>query len=158
MLQIGTPAPAFSLKSHDGGQVSLDDYAGKWLIMWWYPRACSEVCSIQGRAITPMVPEIRALGAEIIGVSFDEADANVRFAEQEGLDFPLLSDLGMEVGESYEVRRAPDEPFSDAPRRITYIIGPEGTIRQAYVVDDAAAHAGVIIADLKQLMTETHVS
>jgi peroxiredoxin Q/BCP len=158
MLEVGTPAPTFSLNSHTGAQVELSDYIGKWLVVWWYPRACSEVCSIQGRAISPTVPEIRALGAEIIGISFDDAEANQRFAEQEALDFPLLSDPDMSVGQRYQVRRSADEAFHTAPRRTTYIIDPAGNVRQGFLVDDAAAHAGIVLDALKGFVSESVVA
>lgn len=151
MLTAGQEAPTFTLNDQSGSPVSLDQYQGRWLAMWWYPRACSEVCSIQGRAIVPLVDDIRAAGADIVGLSFDDQDANIRFAEQEGITFPLLSDTTMDVGAAYEVKRGADEPFADAPRRITYLIDPEGRVAKSYQVDDADGHASVMLEDLRRL-------
>lgn len=151
MLESGQMAPHFTLQDQGGKPVSLGDYAGRWLVMWWYPRACSEVCSIQGRAIVPLVDAFRAEGADIIGVSFDSPDANILFAEQEDISFPLLSDPTMEIGTAYGIKRSPEEPFADAPRRVTYLIDPEGRIARAYHVDDASGHASVMLSDLKTL-------
>lgn len=151
MLAEGTPAPDFTLTDHRGVVRSLADSAGRWLVLWWYPKACSEVCSVQGRAFAPAAPVIRELGADILGISFDDQEANVRFAEQEGLDFPLLSDLDRTVGARYDVVRDPDEMFADAPRRVTYLIDPAGVIRRSYLVTDAGGHANTVLTDLRQL-------
>lgn len=151
VLTPGQKAPEFTLNDQAGQPVSLDQFAGRWLAVWWYPRACSEVCSIQGRAIVPLVGDLHAAGADIVGISFDDQDANIRFAEQENITFPLLSDTSMEIGEAYGVKRGPDEPFADAPRRITYLIDPEGRIAKTYQVDDADGHASVMLRDLRAL-------
>lgn len=155
MLEPGTPAPPFTLPDHRGEPRSLQDYAGQWLVLWWYPRACSEVCSIQGRSLAPATPALRELGANVLGVSFDTQEENVRFAAQEGLDFPLLSDLDKQVGTAYRVVRNPDEPFADAPRRITYLIDPGGVIRRSYLVTDVATHPEQMLADLRELTGRT---
>lgn len=151
LLEPGQQAPNFTLNDQGGLPVSLDQFAGRWLAVWWYPRACSEVCSIQGRTIVTLVDEIRAAGADIIGMSFDDQETNMRFAEQEGISFPLLSDTTMEVGDAFGVKRSPEEPFADAPLRITYLVDPDGRIAKAYRVDDATGHASVMLQDLTTL-------
>jgi peroxiredoxin Q/BCP len=151
MLACGTTAPPFSLSDHTGRWRALADHRGHWLVLWWYPRACSEVCSVQARSLAPASVELCELGAAILGISFDPAADNARFAAQEGLGFPLLSDETREVGRAYNVVRRPDELFSDAPRRRTYLIDPDGVIRGAYQVQDVAVHGATLVADLRRL-------
>lgn len=151
MLEEGSMAPAFGLPDHQGHVRSLSDFAGGWLVVWWYPRACSETCSIQGRALAPAVTELRELGAAVVGISFDAPELNARFAAEEGLDFPLLSDETTEVGASYDVRRDPDERFADSPRRVTYLVDPSGRIRRSYLVTEVEKHPAVMIDDLRRL-------
>jgi peroxiredoxin len=71
------------------------------------------------------------------------------FAEAENFPFRLLSDVDRAVGTTYEVKRGPDEKFPDFPKRIAYLIDPEGKIHRRYEVTDTAAHAGEVIADLE---------
>lgn len=155
MLAPATSAPAFTLVDHHGVSRSLDDYRGRWLVLWWFPRACSEVCSIQGRHLGTIAPQLSELDVAIVGVSFDPSEDNARFADQEALDFPLLSDVDRVVGTAYDVVRAPDEPFADAPRRVSYVIDPAGVVRKSYEVADVVEHAQVLVADLQTLTAAT---
>ncbi|MEU6075775.1 peroxiredoxin [Micromonospora sp. NPDC047074] len=155
MITEGTLAPPFRLPDHQGEVRTLADFTGRWLVLWWYPRACSEVCSVQGRALVPATGPLEELGAAVVGASFDPPTENARFAEQEGIEFPLLSDETKAVGTSYQVLRSPDERFADTPRRITYLIDPQGVVRRAYLVTDAAGHGDQLVADLRELTGAT---
>lgn len=154
MLKIGDLAPDFSLFDHQGNRRSLMDYSGKWLVVWWYPKACSSVCSVQGRNLSQISDQLRALEVYILGISFDDSELNAVFAEQESLDFPLLSDLSMTVGAAYEVQREPGAPYADAPLRVTYIVDPRRAIRRSYLVTDVDAHPQVLLRDLRELLAE----
>lgn len=151
MLAEGTQAPAFTLPDHTGVTRTLDDYRGRWLALWWYPRACSEVCSVQGRGLAPVSGELESLGAALVGISFDRPVDNARFAEQEGLTFPLLSDETRSVGRAYDVLRRPDEPYADTPRRVTYLISPNAIVRSVYQVQDAAGHGATLVSDIRTI-------
>jgi peroxiredoxin Q/BCP len=87
----------------------------------------------------------------IVGASFDPPEANRVFAEKFRLPFPLLSDLDRTVGERYQVRRSPEERYSRSPRRITYLIDPQGVIRRAYRVKDIEPHPSQVLDDLRRL-------
>lgn len=155
MLTEGTPAPTFTLPDHTGVTRTLDDYRGRWLVLWWYPRACSEVCSVQGRGLAPVSDELERLGASIVGISFDSPADNARFAAQEGMSFPLLSDESRSVARAYDVMRRPDEPYADAPRRVTYLISPDATILAVYQVQDAAGHGATLVEDIRSIAEAT---
>jgi len=96
------------------------------------------------------------LGAVILGASFDNQEANARFKENENFPFRLLCDVDKKVGEAYHAGRLGG--MSPVPRRITYIIDPDGSIAQSYKVKDALAHPGEVVDDLEQLMRESESS
>ena len=84
----------------------------------------------------------------MLGASFDTPAENKAFAGAQGFDYLLLSDVDKAVGTAYDVLRPPDDPFPDFPKRIAYLIDPEGTIRRSYEVTDTAGFAGMVLADL----------
>jgi peroxiredoxin Q/BCP len=92
--------------------------------------------------------QFAAVDTVVLGASFDTPEANKAFADEHGFGFRLLSDVDRSVGTAYEVARAPDHDFASLPRRMSYLIGPDGVIEQAYVVKDVAAHAGEVLADI----------
>ena len=151
MLAEGSPAPDFTMKDHNGSPVSLQDFRGKWVVMWWYPKASTAGCTLESRGFRERAREFGDLGAEIIGASFDTPEENCTFAETEDLPYRLLSDPSREVGERYETLRAPEEPNQEWPKRRTYLIDPDGVIRRAYRVRDIHEHVGEVLEDLKQL-------
>jgi peroxiredoxin Q/BCP len=106
---------------------------------------------MEGEGFRDRAPEFEALGAEILGASFDPPEANGAFAEKFHLPFPLLSDTDRTVGDRYHVRRGSDEKRSSSPRRITYLIDPRGVVRRAYRVKDIEPHPGEVLEDLRRL-------
>lgn len=87
----------------------------------------------------------------ILGVSYDTPEDNRAFAEAEDFPFRLLSDVDRTVSEAYETRRPDDHPKAASPRRFTYLVDPEGTVRKAYWAQDEAAHPGQVLEDLKTM-------
>jgi len=128
MLTAGTAAPAFTLADSDGNDVSLADFAGQWVVFWWYPEANSSGCSMQAASLERAHGALDASGVRVVGVSFNTADENGDFSEAKALHFPLLSDPQKVVGAAYEVIREPGAPFEAKPLRYTYVIDPGGTI------------------------------
>ena len=84
-------------------------------------------------------------------MSFDTPAENAAFAEAEGFPYQLVSDVERVAGEAYDVLRPPDDPVPMWPRRISYLVDPEGVIRRSYVVKDTAGHAGEVLGDLDEL-------
>lgn len=93
MIEPGTKAPEFTLPNHRGEQVSLSDYAGRRLMLCFYPNDFSPVCSDQLSIYQEVLGEIRAAGAELVGISTDGSWAHNAFRKQLGLEMPLLSDF-----------------------------------------------------------------
>jgi peroxiredoxin Q/BCP len=94
--------------------------------------------------------EFAAADVVVLGASFDTPDENKAFADAEAFGFPLLSDVDRSVGTAYEVARPPDHDFAALPRRISYLIAPDGVVAQAYAVKDVAAHADEVLADIAE--------
>jgi len=85
----------------------------------------------------------------ILGASFDTPEENRAFADEQSFGYRLLSDVDRSVGAAYEAARAPDEQYPDFPRRVAYLIDPDGIIRKSYEVTDTAGFAADVLADLE---------
>jgi peroxiredoxin Q/BCP len=94
--------------------------------------------------------EFAAVDAIVLGASFDTPVENKAFAEAQSFGFRLLSDVDRAVGSLYETARAPDHDYAALPRRISYLIDPDGVISKAYAVKDVATHAGEVLADIEE--------
>ena len=93
MIEPGTPAPDFTLPDQDGNDVSLSDFAGRRLVLAFYPLDFSQVCTDQHSIYQEVLGEIEAEGAALVGISVDSADCHGAFREKLGLTFPLLADF-----------------------------------------------------------------
>ena len=101
MPQIGEIAPGFTLTADDGSTVSLSDYIGQKVVLYFYPKADTPGCTKQACAIRDVYGDIDAGGAVVLGISPDEPPALAKFREKYGLNFPLLSDPDHAVAEAY---------------------------------------------------------
>jgi thioredoxin-dependent peroxiredoxin len=124
--------------------VSSKDLGGKTYLVWFYPKAQTPGCTAEGRGLRDRFDDFRARGVEILGVSFDAPEANAAFVEAEKFPFRLLSDrertLAVAVG-------AADAPDAAVARRVSYLVGPDGRVRQAYGTVAPASHAADVLAD-----------
>jgi peroxiredoxin Q/BCP len=87
----------------------------------------------------------------VLGASFDTQEENRTFADAESFGFRLLSDVDRSAGRAYQAARPDDDPLASLPKRLSYLIDPEGVIRRAYHVTDTAGHAAQVLADLQSL-------
>lgn len=92
-------------------------------------------------------------GCVVVGISFDSETDNAAFRSKFDFPFDLLSDPTKTVGTAYDVLRDADDPFADYPKRISYLIDPDGTIAKAYEVSDPAGHGAEVLADLEALQS-----
>jgi peroxiredoxin Q/BCP len=153
MVDSRTQAPHFTLPDQEGRLVSLGDLAGHWVVMWWFPKASTPGCSLEGRTFQERLDEFEELGVRIVGASYDAPEDNRAFAEDQGFRFPLLCDTGREVGPLYGAQKDSDEPFPERPRRVTVIIAPDGTVARTYQVSGQTdAHVNEVLADLRTLI------
>lgn len=134
MLEIGTMAPDFSLPDQDGRMHSLSDYAGKKVILYFYPADMSPGCTNQACSFRDLYPQIREKGAVILGINADSVESHKRFEEEHGLPFTLLSDPEKKVLQAYDVwkeRLMFGRPVMGIERS-TYLIDEEGRIAKAF--------------------------
>src|SRR5690606_15918410 len=125
----------------------LEDYAGKWVVLYFYPKDDTPGCTTEACNFRDDIYEIKALGAEVVGISLDTAESHAHFAEKHGLPFPLLSDADGVVAEKYGCL-AERAGFRYAQRH-TFILDPDGRIAKVYRDVDPKSHSGEVIADLK---------
>lgn len=98
-------------------------------------------------------PQFAAAGCSIVGISFDSPEDNAAFRAAHQFPFDLLSDEDQTIGRDYDVRRSSDDPFVDYPKRISYLIDPDGLIAKSYEVDDPAGHGAEVLVDLAALQS-----
>lgn len=153
MLEEGTSAPSFTLSDHNGDPFSLGEQTGSWVVLWWYPKADTPGCTIEGQGFRDLSADFEAAGGAIVGISLDQPDANSSFVTNHNFPYRLLSDVDRKVSDAYHATKPP-APGEDPPawaRRISYLIDPNGAIAKAYKVDDVTAHPKQVLADLREL-------
>lgn len=151
MLEIGTKAPAFSLRDQQGHTVSLSDFAGKRIVLYFYPRDNTPGCSRQAGAFAAAYKEFEALGVPVIGVSKDSGQSHARFAEKYRLPFLLLSDPERQAIEAYGVwqEKKMYGKVSFGVVRATYVIDAEGMIEAVWKKAKPDTNAAEILEYLK---------
>lgn len=148
------PAPNFSLQDQDGVTHSLRDYAGKWVVMYFYPKDNTPGCTTEACNFRDARDAIAEFGnAEIIGISKDSVTSHKRFAGKFGLNFTLLSDPNNEIIAAYGAwqQKSMFGKKYMGIRRMTVIIDPLGNIVKEYPKADPNKHASEIVSDLKSL-------
>ena len=131
MLEIGSQAPDFTLPDQNGGPVSLSDFRGQTVVLYFYPKDSTPGCTRQALAFAGIHEELRALGAVVLGVSRDSAASHLRFIQKNGLPFRLLSDPERTVLEAYGVWQEKKlyGKISMGIVRTTYLIDGTGIVR-----------------------------
>jgi thioredoxin-dependent peroxiredoxin len=153
MLEPGSKAPAFTLTGPEGEKVSLKDFAGRDVILYFYPRDDTPGCTKEACGFRDAWDELRELGAVVLGVSADDADSHQRFAAKYRLPFTLLSDPDRSVMTAYG---AYGEKTMYGKKvigviRSTVWIGPDGRVRRHWArVANAADHPAKVLAALRE--------
>jgi peroxiredoxin Q/BCP len=150
MIETGQPAPDFSLPDQDGNTVSLGDFAGRTLVLYFYPRADTPGCTTQACGIRDRGGEYAQAGATVVGVSPDEPGALRKFADKYGLEYTLLGDPDHSVAEAYGVwvEKNMYGKKRMGIQRATFVIDGEGTV--AHVIPKASpkTHDDEVLAAL----------
>ena len=151
MIKEGMKAPGFTLAGKDGMPVSLDDFLGKRVVLYFYPKDNTSGCTKQAVAFAGLYDEIRSLDAEVIGISRDSSESHVRFAEKYSLPFPLLSDPDHRVTEEYGEWQEKKlyGKVSMGVVRTTVIIGKTGIIEKIMSKVKADTNAADVLDLLK---------
>ncbi|MDE2599372.1 MAG: peroxiredoxin [Rhodocyclaceae bacterium] len=145
----GSLAPTFALKDQGGKVQKLEDYRGKWVVLYFYPKDDTPGCTEEACKFRDDMMEITQMGAQVLGISVDDSASHAKFAAKYNLPFPLLADEGGTTAKAYGA-------FSDwglfgIAKRYTYLIDPQGRIAKVYLKVDTSKHSADIIADLKAL-------
>lgn len=145
----GTAAPEFSLTSGDGSSVSLKDYKGKWVILYFYPKDFTSGCTLEAQNFQRDLAKFQNEGAIILGVSVDSAQSHKDFCAKEGLNFKLLADPDAKV--STEYGSVMEHEGAKMAARNTFLINPKGEIAKVYTGVKPAVHSDEVLKDLSQL-------
>ena len=145
MLQPGTEAPAFSVNDHNGNLINLKDYLGKKIVLWFYPKADTPGCTVEGKGFRDDYEKFAQKNTVILGVSLDNETDNKAFAEKFNFPYPLLCDINQEIALAYEAIKGPEDEYAS---RITYVIGEDGNILEAISKVDTKTHSGDLCSRL----------
>jgi peroxiredoxin Q/BCP len=127
-LSVGDEAPKFSLPDQDGRIARLDDYHGRNVVLFFYPRNHTPGCTREACGFRDQYAAFQETGTAVIGISDDSPESHLRFAQRHQLPYRLLSDEDREVARSYGVRRI----MGILPGRITFVINGNGIVRNAF--------------------------
>ena len=146
---VKTMAPEFSLKSQEGKTVSLKDYRGKWVVLYFYPKDMTPGCTIEAHNFQRDQAMYDKMNAAILGVSVDAVDSHVEFCTKENITFKLLADVNKEVITKYgSVQKF--GPNTVAARN-TFLVDPKGNIQKVYTKVDPTPHSAEVLAALAEL-------
>lgn len=135
-LAVGVKAPDFQALDQNGQTVRLSDYRGRWVVLFFYPKDNTPICTREACGFRDAYDEFLDIGAVVLGVSSDPPESHARFAEKYRLAFPLLTDDGS-LSRLFGVRKL----LGILPRRVTFVIDPEGTVAMVFSADMfATAH------------------
>jgi thioredoxin-dependent peroxiredoxin len=143
---LDQPAPDFLLPTNTGeGTVSLMDYRGKWLILYFYPKDFTSGCTLEARRFQQDLPKYLEKNTQILGVSVDSVDSHAKFCDSEGLKFPLLAD------EKGIVSKAYGSWLGIAALRHTFIVDPAGILKEIFLGVNPSVHSQEVLTRLTEL-------
>jgi peroxiredoxin Q/BCP len=143
---LNQAAPEFTLPTNTGdGKISLADYRGKWVVLYFYPKDFTSGCTLEARRFQGDLPKYEARNVQILGVSADDVDSHAEFCDSEGLKFPLLADVDGGVSKAY------GSWLGAMSLRHTYLIDPQGILREIFLGVRPSIHSQEVLARLEQL-------
>ncbi|GAB5548469.1 MAG: peroxiredoxin [Sandaracinaceae bacterium] len=149
MLRPETEAPLFRAMSVDGREVALKDLRGRIVVLYFFRRAFTRNCTVETKGFRDNYADLRAIGAEVIGVSCDDNATQCRFAEAQGVDFPMIADTDRQISNDYQTF------FWLLPRvshRVTYVIDREGTVAGVFNHEfQVSKHLDEVLRFVKEL-------
>lgn len=144
----GSKAPDFTLQSQEGKTVSLKDFKGQWVVLYFYPKDMTSGCTIEAHNFERDQAQYTAKKAVIVGVSADSIDSHVQFCTKESLTFKLLADPDKKVIAAYGSAMTQNPNYA---ARYTFLIDPQGVIRKVYTKVDPKVHSTEVLAALSVL-------
>ena len=160
MIDTGKPLTksivSLPLALSSGATASLADYAGKWLVLYFYPKDSTPGCTTEGLDFNALLPKFRKLGAEILGVSRDSLKSHRNFCDKQGFRFDLVSDADEKLCKAFGVIK-PKKLYGReyvGIERSTFLIDPQGVVRQAWRPVKVPGHAQAVLDALKAAQTQ----
>jgi peroxiredoxin Q/BCP len=145
----GTPAPSFTLNSQEQKAVSLQDFRGKWVVLYFYPKDFTSGCTVEAHNFQRDLAEYEKRGAVILGVSMQDEKSHQEFCAKEGLNFKLLADTKGEVSGKYG--SVMNLGVAKLSARHSFLIDQQGVIRKVWTSVDVKMHSGEILTSLDEL-------
>src|SRR6266496_1177789 len=146
---VGNSAPAFSLPNQEGAQVSLDQYKGKRVVLYFYPKDFTSGCTVEAHNFQRDQEEYVRRNAVILGVSVDNAESHKKFCAKEGLKFKLLADTSHAVSKQYGSLM--NFGIAQISARHTFLIDPQGKIARSYMSVNPSRHSAEMLAAIDEL-------
>ena len=146
---VGSQAPEFSLNSQEGTPVSLKDYHGKWVVLYFYPKDFTSGCTIEAHNFQRDQALYQQKNAVVLGVSVDSADSHKQFCAKEGLNFKLLADTDYKVSTAYD--SLTNYGVMKIAARHTFIITPDGKIAKSFTEVNPNQHSAEVLIALAEL-------
>ena len=148
-VAAGQAAPDFELKDQDGEMHSIEDYRGKWVALYFYPKDNTPGCTTEACEFRDNIFAFRSADCQILGVSLDDEESHKAFSEKHGLPFPLLADTEGTTADAYGVKSK--IMGMTIAKRQTFLIDPDGNIAKHYEKVDPESHSKQVLADLELL-------
>ncbi len=151
--EVGAAAPGFRLQDQSGQWHTLEEYRGKWLVVYFYPKDETSGCTTQACELRDNIFAFRRLGATILGISVDDVDSHKKFAEHHTLPFTILADPTKQTARDYGVLVRMMAVFELA-QRDTFIIDPQGRVAKHFVNVDPKGHSELVLKELTALQAK----
>ena len=149
-LEIGKPFPQFSLPNQDDKTVKLSDFAGKWLVVYTYPKDDTPWCTIQGKSFTATKQDFEQANISVVGVSADDVKSHRSFCDKFGFTIDLLADTGHELLKAAGVGQS-EWKGTTYWDRTSFVIDPSGVLRKVYLQVKPEGHEKMLLEDIKAL-------
>src|SRR6185503_18545727 len=147
MPETGEPFPDFALPNQDGKIIRLDDFTGKWLVVYFYPKDDTPGCTIQGKSFTASRPDFEREGIAVVGVSQDDTASHKNFCDKFGFTIDLLADTNAELLKACSVGQSEYKGIMYWDRT-TFVIDPKGMIRRVYEKVNPQGHEKTLLEDI----------
>ena len=146
---VGTAAPDFTLNSQEGKPVSLHEFKGKWVVLYFYPKDFTSGCTVEAHNFQRDLAQYEKKNAVIVGVSMQDEDSHQKFCTKEGLSFKLLADTKHHVSSLYD--SVMNLGVAKLSARHTFLIDPQGVVRRVYLEVHPDKHSEELLAALDEL-------
>jgi peroxiredoxin Q/BCP len=150
---VGAAAPDFTLNSQENKPVSLHDFKGKWVVLYFYPKDFTTGCTIEAHNFQRDLAQYEQKNAVIVGVSVQDEDSHQKFCTKEGLSFKLLADTKQQVSTEYDSLMTHNDAKLSA--RHTFLIDPQGKVQKVWLDVKPDKHSEEVLAALAQLQGAT---